>query len=101
MKIKIINKTKFFRSVVFLIITLSFILLSIFNTSSSKEIQNFKTVTVADGDTLWSIAEYERKENSYYKDSDIRDIVYSIKKINNLKTSGIQTNQNLIIPVNT
>lgn len=101
MQLKVINRKKFFRSITFLVIVLSFISLSFLNKSSSKEIQNFKTITVTEGDTLWSIAEYEKEENSYYNNFDIRDIIHSIKKINNLKTSSINVNQNLIIPTNT
>lgn len=100
MKVKIINKNKFFRSFVLLIIFLSFVFLCFFNKSSSEEIQNYKTITVTYGDTLWSIAEHEQIENPYYKDSDIRYIIYSIKKVNNLETCTLTVNQSLIIPIN-
>ena len=59
---------------------------------------HYKTITVNSGDTLWSIAQYEKNENAYYKDSDIRDIVYDIKEINNLNSSSLSINQSLKIP---
>ena len=100
MKLKIVNKSKFFRSFILLSVVVLFILLSFINKSSSEEIQNYKTITVNSGDTLWSIAQYEKNENAYYKDSDIRDIVYDIKEINNLSSCNLTINQNLKIPIN-
>lgn len=100
MNLKIVNKTKFYRSILIILTVLSFIFLCFFNKSSSEGIENFKTITIKDGDTLWSIAEYEKKENPVYKNSDVRDIVYNIKKINNLKSSALEINQSLIIPTN-
>ncbi|MBQ3408091.1 MAG: LysM peptidoglycan-binding domain-containing protein [Clostridia bacterium] len=101
MKLKIVNKTKFFRSFILFTVALSFILLNIGNKSASEEIQNYKTITVNSGDTLWSIAQYEKNENNYYKDTDIREIVHDIKEINNLKSSNLNVNQSLKIPTNT
>lgn len=98
MKLKIVNKSKFFRSFILLFVVILFALLSFFNKSSSEEIQHYKTITVNSGDTLWSIAQYEKNENAYYKDSDIREIVYDIKEINNLSSSNLSINQNLKIP---
>ena len=98
MKLRIINKKKFFRSFILFIIVLSFVALCFGNKSSSEGIQNYKTIIVNNGDTLWSIAQNEKNENPYYRDTDIREIVYSIKEVNNLKTSNLTVNQSLMIP---
>ena len=65
---------------------------------SYKEIE-YKTVTVLNGDTLWSIAKEEQEDNPYYTGKDVRDIIYDIVKINNLKTSYLKVNQKLEIPI--
>ncbi len=100
MKLRIVNKSKFLRGFILLFVVLLFVLFNFCNKSQSEEIQHYKTITVNSGDTLWSIAQYEKDQNEYYKDLDIREIVYNIKEVNNLKTSNLQINQNLIIPTN-
>ncbi len=45
------------------------------------------------GDTLWSIAEEYKDEND-----SIREFIYEIKKINNMRTSEIKPGDLLIIP---
>ncbi len=52
------------------------------------------TMIVSSGDTLWAIAAEYATEGS-----DIRKIVYSIKKRNNLTGSSLQAGQTLIIPI--
>ena len=99
MKLKIVNKKKFIKRAVLVLIVLLFAILNANNRSSSEGIQQYKTITVNSGDTLWSIAQYEQNENEYYKNTDIREIVYSIKTTNNLSSSSLTVNQNLKIPV--
>ncbi|MCK4258333.1 MAG: LysM peptidoglycan-binding domain-containing protein [Halanaerobiales bacterium] len=50
-------------------------------------------VVVVQGDTLWSIA---KTYNS--SDNDIRELIYYIKKINQLTTAQIHPGQTLFIP---
>ncbi len=99
MRGKIINEKKFRKRLVLLAVIAFCILFNIKNTVSSETIQNYKTITVNKGDTLWSIASYEQEENQYYKDEDIRNIIYNIKKVNNLKSSDLSEKQNLKIPI--
>ena len=99
MRGKIINEKKFRKRLVLLAVIAFCILFNIKNTVSSETIQNYKTITVNKGDTLWSIASYEQEENRYYKDEDIRNIIYNIKKVNNLKSSDLSEKQNLKIPI--
>ncbi|MBP3708407.1 MAG: LysM peptidoglycan-binding domain-containing protein [Clostridia bacterium] len=98
MKLKIVNKKKFIRGICVVTIVLYFALCAVTNKVSSNEILTYKTIIVNSGDTLWSIAQSEQLENDYYKDSDIREIVYNIKEVNNLKTSNLKVQQNLKIP---
>lgn len=95
MKIK--NPTKFVRSSAILIMLL-YILISLFyNRSYAYKEYNYKTIIVSEGDTLWSIAKYVQENNDEYKNKDIRDIVYTIKDINNLEYSNLSIGQELKI----
>ncbi|CAG7648326.1 LysM peptidoglycan-binding domain-containing protein [Paenibacillus allorhizosphaerae] len=59
------------------------------STASAKR----ATVYVEQGDTLWSIA-----QDHAAKGEDVRDYVYSIKKLNGLNNTKLQVGQKLILP---
>lgn len=88
---RIVNLKKFIRMVILIIGVIMLLFISFSNISFSKGEVKTKTIYVSSGDTLWNIAKEEQENNSYYEDKDIRDIVYQIKKLNN-----IQNNSNLI-----
>ena len=54
---------------------------------------HYKTLCVAPGDTLWTIAE------QYRANSDIREYIFEVKKLNNLKDSEIYPEMDLKLPV--
>lgn len=95
---RIVNRGKFIKMVVLIlgiIITLSFYFVNI---SFSKGDVKTKTVYVSSGDTLWTIASYEQENNIYYENKDIRDIIYEIRKLNNLENNATLTvGQKLIV----
>ena len=95
---KIVNIKKFLRSVLIIIgLTLIICLISSNITLSHIE-PTQKVISISSGDTLWSIAEYEQENNEYYKDFDIRDIIYNIKKLNNLDTNiNLQVGQKIVL----
>ncbi|USB34891.1 LysM peptidoglycan-binding domain-containing protein [Paenibacillus sp. YPG26] len=62
------------------------------NHSGSTELPQ---VIVQPGDSLWSIASAHKTD-----DQDIRDVISSIKEVNQLPTSEIQAGDVLAIPVN-
>lgn len=51
-------------------------------------------VCVSRGDTLWSIA------STYCGDDDIRETIYKIRKLNNLKSGDLSEGQSILVPVN-
>lgn len=99
MKIKIVNHRKFRSRIILVVFILSCIVFNINNSVSSEEKIEYKTVTVSNGDTLWSIAKSEQETNQYYEKNDIREIISNIKEINNLNSSNLYSEQNLKIPV--
>lgn len=96
---KIVNIFKFIRGVFLMILTVIFISLILTNniTLSHTETQ-YKEVYISSGETLWSIAEIELKENPYYFNKDIRAIIADIKHKNQLDTSALYIGQKLLIP---
>lgn len=53
----------------------------------------YTKVTVCTGDTLWTIASQYISKND-----DIRELIYNIKKVNNLDSAIIIPGQELLIP---
>lgn len=70
---------------------------SIRNSYSKVEVK-YKSEYASQGDTLWSIAERESKNNKYYQDKDIREIIYDLKKVNNITNSSLKEGQEIKIP---
>ena len=88
------------RRVTFLVLVVMVIVMSfMFNTPSLSSTQiNYVEYTVSNNDTLWSIATLIKENNVNYNRTDIREIIYEIKKLNNKDTSAIIENEKLIIP---
>lgn len=63
------------------------------NTADSSTIPEYIELEVSYGDTLWSIAD------RYMDDDDIRESVYKLCKLNNIKASDLQAGMTVIIPV--
>lgn len=93
----IINKKKFTRSMLTLIIGLIITLLYFTNISFSKTQLETKTIFVSSGDTLWVIAENEQINNRYYEGKKVQEIIYDIKNTNNLDDSYLYEGQKLEI----
>ena len=97
---KIVNVKRFIISTTILFLIILFGGSAVLNSTYSCTKIDYKTIYVTQGDTLWDIASQEQKTNSYYKDKDVRDIIYDIKNINNLKVSNLEIGQELKIPTN-
>lgn len=93
-----INKIKFIRSTSVTVGLILLLILLLSNISFSHTEISYKEIAVSSGDTLWSIAKYEKNNNSYFNDKDVRDIIYEIKYINNLNTSNLSVGDKLTIP---
>lgn len=64
--------------------------------ASGLETQEYRTVVVKNGDTLWNIA----SENCDNNDKDIRKTIHEIETINKLDSQYLQAGQELVVPVN-
>lgn len=64
-----------------------FIIDDIFTSRHSNYEYEFKEYVISNGERLWDIAEEELKKNTYYKNEDIRQIIYEIQKDNNINST--------------
>lgn len=94
---KIVNKKKFIRSIMIIVGVIILAFLGISNTYSKTEVA-YKEDYIIKGDTLWSIAENEVDTNEYYKNKDIREVMYEIQKLNNLQSGNLEIGQKILIP---
>lgn len=81
---------------VILVALLVCIRLVMFNHGKAAESNpnQYITVTVYPGDTIWSLAAKNNPDNI-----DIRKLVYNIREENNLKSANIYPGQQLNIPI--
>ena len=89
MRIK--NLKRFIISMTILFTIISFLCSLLTNKVFSYTVSEYEKIVVSKGDTLWSIASE--------LNGDIRENIYEIKKINNLKTSYIYEGQELQLPI--
>lgn len=94
---RIVNKTKFIRSNVILVILICSIVIFATNTYSNVETK-YKEEYVCAGDTLWSIAQEELENNKYFEGKDIRYVVNELKNVNNLASANLKEGHKLKIP---
>lgn len=94
---KIVNVKKFIRTISILVILILIIILFT-NKTYSKVDTKYKEESIILGDTLWSISQEEAKNNKYFENKDIREIVSEIKRINKLDNLDLKEGQKLLIP---
>ena len=94
---KIVNVKKFIRIMSILVILILIIIL-FSNKTYSKVDTKYKEESIILGDTLWSISQEESKNNKYFENKDIREIVSEIKRINKLDNLDLKEGQKLVIP---
>lgn len=95
---KTVNMKKFIRSTSITIGLIALLILTLSNISFSHTEVQYKEIAVSSGDTLWSIAKFEKNNNIYFKEKDIRDVIDEIKYLNNLNNSNLNIGDKLTIP---
>lgn len=91
------NKFRFitFITISILLITSSVSILLNLDRAYSSSFKTYYEVRVVPGDTLWSLAKNNNKNND-----DIREIIHTIKSINKLENSIIKPGDIVKIPIN-
>lgn len=95
---KKLNMKRIVKLSIVIVVLSIMILLFIHSTSLSYKNIEYNEIYVCRGDTLWDIAKSEQEDNEYYKGKDVREIIFDIKKVNNLTSSDLNINQKLLIP---
>lgn len=90
MRIK--NMPRFLTFLTILFVAISFLTNMFINKVFSHEEEQYQSITVCPGETLWSIASS--------LGGNVNQNVYEIKKLNHLDSSLIYVGQNLMIPEN-
>lgn len=93
-----LNVKRIMKLIIVMVVLVIIILLFINSTSLSYKDTQYREIYVCSGDTLWDIAKHEQENNNYYKGKDIREIIFDIKKVNNLSSSDLNINQKILIP---
>ena len=81
-----------------ILVILILIIILFSNKTYSKVDTKYKEESIILGDTLWSISQEEAKNNKYFENKDIREIVSEIKRINKLDNLDLKEGQKLLIP---
>ncbi len=101
-KMKIVSKTRFVLSMTLILVfvlSTSMIAFANFDSDSSDQaVETQRTYTVQSGDTLWSIASDFNREY-YDQRKDVRKIIYTIRKANNIDGNTIYAGQELDLPI--
>lgn len=95
---KIVNKTKFVRTISIFIILLGTIVIFSKNTYSKGEI-TYKEDYIYSGDTLWSIAKNEIENNKYFENKDIRAVINELRTVNNFSGAELYEGEKIKIPI--
>ena len=95
---KIVDMKKFVRSIILMFGIIVLLTLIFVNKSFSHSETVYKKIYISSGDTLWNIARLEKNCNEYFMNKEIREIVYELQNINNLKNSELKIGQELSIP---
>lgn len=92
-------KSKFrftiFLSLIFLIILILCHMIFYDNKVEGYENSRIKIIVVSKGDTLWDIVKHHNPK----EDFDIRELIFHVKKINNLNSSYVFPGQELLVPI--
>ena len=90
-KIYLKNPERLLGSILTVISLTILLMFSVQSVSFGTTTEEYVSVYVCKGDTLWSIA------SDYYDETDIRNRVSEIKEINNLSNSSIREGQELLL----
>lgn len=77
---------------IFLLSTIAVFVVGTVGSAGKNARKEYKSITVRQGDTLWNIAAQYRGE------TEIREYIYQIKKLNNLDNATIYPGQKLDLP---
>ena len=93
-RVRIINKGRFILALFLLFLSFLCAFMLMFNAVSGEGKIIYKDYIVAKGDTVWKIADINTGDNR-----DVREVVYEIVKVNNIKNQTIYPGQTIQVPI--
>ena len=95
-RIIVTSKIRFTIFMVIVILSLFTVVSSVagFNIANSTSMSQYNCVEVQSGDTLWNIASEYKPDNK-----DVREVVYDICNVNDIKADDLTAGQKILIPV--
>lgn len=90
-KIYLRNPERLLGSILAIVCMTILLMFSVQSVALGSTTEEYVSVYVCKGDTLWSIAK------DYYDEADVRNRVSEIKEINNLNNSSIREGQELLL----
>jgi cell division protein YceG involved in septum cleavage len=99
-KMKIVSKTRFALSMTLILVfvlSTSMIAFANFDSDTPVKAETQHNYTVQAGDTLWSISSNFNRTH-YNQEKDVRKIIYTIRKMNDIEGNTIYTGQELNLP---
>ncbi len=96
-KYRIVNRFRFITFVTLMMLVVGFGLTSLigFPESYASEPKKYVSVDVVSGDTLWDLA-----KNYGDASKDVREVVYEICRVNQMKAQDLHAGQTILIPQN-
>ena len=95
MRFRIINPLRFQRAVITILATICLLcFVALYSNCEKHKAYEIQTVTVCDGDTVWTIADRFNGENV-----DIRYVIYTLEEINGLENGEIHPGEEIYVPV--
>ena len=94
-KLIIVSPLRFFISICIVVGLLVGVIVALFNQAQAETYTSYKEVEIVEGDTLWEIAAKHTDNNT-----DIREVIYDICELNNIKSCDIAVGDTIVVPTN-
>ena len=94
-KLIIVSSVRFFISICIMVGLIVGIIIASLNQAQAETYNSYKEIEIEEGDTLWEIAAEHTDNNK-----DIREVIYDICKLNDIKAGNIAAGDKIVVPTN-
>ena len=94
-KLIIVSPVRFFISICIVVGLIVGIIIASLNQAQAETYNSYKEIEIEEGDTLWEIAAEHTDNNK-----DIREVIYDICKLNDIKAGNIAAGDKIVVPTN-
>lgn len=94
-KLIIVSPVRFLISICIMVGLIVGIIIASLNQAQAEAYNSYKEIEIEEGDTLWEIAAEHTDNNK-----DIREVIYDICKLNDIKAGNIAAGDKIVVPTN-